>query len=144
MKENKNRIIVALIALVVVMGTIFFVNSNKGNDFDKTIHLEIVDDQGNVVLNEPMGTNAGTLAEALKEWDEKEYIELEYEDSEYGMFITGLGKTEAIEQNESKGLYWMYTSENNKACVADGFCTGADSLEIADEDSFVFTLSMMQ
>lgn len=144
MKENKNRILVALIALVVVIGSIFFINSNKGNDFDKTIHVEIVDENGDVLVNEPFGTNAGTLAEALKEWEEKDYIELVYENSEYGMFITGLGREEAILQDESKGLYWMYTSDNNKACVADGFCSSADSLEIADEDSFVFTLTKMQ
>ena len=144
MKQNKNRVIVALIVLVVVIGAMVFVNSNKGNDFDKVIHIQIVDEEENVLLNEPFGTNAGTLAEALKEWEEKDYIELAYENSEYGMFITGLGKEELVEQDESKGLYWMYSSDNNKACVADGFCSAADSLEIADDDSFVFTLTKME
>ena len=69
MKENKNRIIVAVIALFVVIGAIFFTNSNKGNDYDKVIHIKIVDEKNNVLLNEPFGTNAGTLADALKEWE---------------------------------------------------------------------------
>lgn len=144
MKQNKNRIIVALIALVVVIGAVFFINSNKGNDFDKTIQVKIVDEKGTVLLDEALGTNGGTLAEALKEWEENDEIELEYENSEFGMFITGLGKDEVVKQNEKEQLYWMYDSKNNKACVADGFCAGADSLEIADEDAFVFTLTSMK
>ena len=144
MKENKNRILAAIIALVVVVGGIFFVNSNKGNDFDKTIDVKIVDSKGEVVLEESLSTNGATLADALKEWKESGDIQLQFENSEYGMFITGMGKDELLEQDKNDGLYWMYDSENNKACVADGFCSGADSLEIADEDSFVFTLSKME
>ena len=97
-----------------------------------------------MLLDEAFGTNAGTLAEALKEWEENDQIELEYENSEFGMFITGLGKDEAIQQNEKEQLYWTYDSKNNKSCVADGYCSAANSLEIEDEDSFVFTLSKMQ
>ena len=141
MKKNKNRIIVAIVALVIVMGTIFFVNSNRGNHFDKTIDLKIVDEKGNVILDEAFGTNGATLAEALKEWDKEGLIELQFEDTQYGMFITGMGNEEVLEQNEKKGLYWTYDSKNNKACVADGFCSSADSLEIADKDSFIFTLT---
>ena len=45
MKENKNRILIAIVALAVVIGAIFFVNANKGNDFDKTIQVKIVDEK---------------------------------------------------------------------------------------------------
>lgn len=141
MKENRNRIIVAIIALIVLVGAIFFVNYKKGNDFDKTIQIKIVDDQGDVLFDEAVETNAGTLADVLKEMKEEDKIKLEYKNSDWGMYITGMGKDKLIQQNEKKQLYWVYDSKNNTSCVEDGFCSAADSLEIADQDEFVFTLT---
>ncbi|MEG1476048.1 MAG: hypothetical protein RSC10_09915 [Longicatena sp.] len=139
MNQKTKRIIVALIALVIVIGGIFtfnYMNQDKG---DKTISIIIKADNQEVYKSEEK-TNAGTLANLLKEMKEEKDIVLDYEQSAYGMYIKGMGKDKLMKEDKAKNMFWTYNSSNNKQCKAAGFCDGADSVKIQDKDAFEFEL----
>lgn len=138
----KKKVILVVGALLVLVLVIFGFNSYQkslGDDSSKNINIKIQTSE-NVILNEKFKTNAKTLEELLIELNQNKNIILEYQDSEYGMYITGLGKDELFKENPSEGLYWTFESSNNKVCLENEFCPAASSLEIADGDEFSFNL----
>jgi len=137
---NKNKkIVVALVALVFVISGIFVYRKMGQDKGDKEVQI-IMKVENNTIYDKTVDTNAGTLADLLKEMKEDKEIQMEYEDSGFGMFITGLGSDEIYSNDESASKYWVYNSSNNKQCVEAGFCDSADSLKIQDKDVFEFEL----
>jgi len=139
MKKTKS-IILALLCLLVVMAGIYFYPKLTQNEGVKKIGIVIIV-EGEVIYEKEVRTDTVNLKELLLELAEKHEIVLKYENSTYGMFITGMGVNTLYEVDASKGVYWVYTSENNKQCVAADYCDGADFLNIADGDRFEFSLS---
>lgn len=135
------QILGGLIALAIVVAGIFgwrYVNQDRGN---KELHIEIQVD-GEVIFDEDVKTNQGTLADLLKEMAAEGDIQLEYSNSAYGMYIQGLGNKDTLYKEDSNaGKYWNYGSQNNKQCAKSEFCDAADNLMIEDGDDFVFTLA---
>lgn len=137
-KKIKHILIAILLLVVVIVGYGWYQNQNldKGS---KTIELVIQVD-GSPIYTDKVHTDAAKLGDLLTELSQNGDIQLEVEDSAYGRFITGMGKEELYSQDEQAGRYWTYTSDNNVKCVADGYCSGIDLLEIQDGDRFVFNL----
>ena len=141
----KKKIMAIVLALLFLIGIVFgynsYKNNNEGEKCDKTITIDIYD-QDELIGNVKCNTNASTLGEALIELSENNQIKLKYSDSDYGMFIEGLGIDNLIEQSGNK--FWVYESDNNESCLKNGFCDAADILEIKDEDHFEFKLSVFE
>lgn len=141
---NKNTIIKILVALVVCVATFFGIKAmNKPNVVDGSKEIQItLENQGEEIGVVTAHTDKKLLSELLIELQEQGQIQFQYEDSDYGMYITGIGVKELVEQNAGDNLYWTYTSDNNKACQATGYgCDAASSVAIEDGDAFVFTLT---
>ena len=137
---NKNKkIVVALIALILVISGIFVYRMLGQDKGDKDISI-VIKVEDTTLYDKTVDTDAGTLADLLKEMEKNKEIKLEYEGGGYGMFITGLGSDKLYTNNESASKYWVYNSDNNKQCIDAGYCDGADDLKIKDGDSFVFEL----
>ena len=140
MNQKTKRIIIAIVALVVVIGAatlgMQYFGVNKG---DKEIQIKIVAN-GKTVYNETVDTDAEKLSQLLNEMKEDNDIKYESQKSTYGTYIVGLGKDKLIKEDKSANKFWVFSSDNNKQCKEAGFCDAADALNIADGDSFVFTL----
>lgn len=141
MNKKVKSILVAAILLVAIFGGLYIYQNVGGSSKDKTIEVLIKDNKDKTIFNEKVETNAKKLSNLLKEMKKDKKIKLDYEDGAYGMFITGMGVNTLLENDATKSLYWVYTSDNNKSCVKAGYCDAANTLKIADEDKFVFTLS---
>ena len=141
MKKSKS-IVLGVVALLVVMAGIYIYPKLTQNEGEKKIEIVIIV-EGEKIIEKEVRTNTVNLKELLLELEQKEVIILKYEESNYGMFVTGLGVDKLYEQDANNGIYWMYTSTNNKQCIAAGYCDGADFLNIDDGDSFEFNLSGM-
>lgn len=138
--NKKLRLGLAFLALVLVLVGVNVYRSNIGDDSSKYISIVIQDLDGTRVYEESVGTNAATLSELLIEMEANDEIEFVYEDSDYGMYITGMGADTLIEASDSEQTAWTFASDNNSVCVAAGWCPAASDLEIFDEDAFVFSL----
>lgn len=143
MSLKNKRILGAFLVLVFLIFGISFYNRSKGNEDSKTITIQIVVDN-ETIYQESVQTEAALLSDCLKEMKANKTIVLEYEDSTYGMYITGMGKDTLVYQDAAAGKYWVYDSENNKQCNASEYCDALDSLAIEDGDCFVFTLSSFE
>lgn len=136
---KRKQIFGGIIALVIVVAGIFCWRYMNGDHGDKELQIEIQVD-GEVIFDEAVKTNQGTLADLLKEMDTNGVIQLVYSNSTYGMYIQGMGKDQLYMEDTSASKYWNYSSKNNKQCAKNNFCDAADSLMIEDGDAFVFTL----
>lgn len=141
MKRKTKQILGAVIALVLVFGGMaawrYFAQDNE----DKTLQISIVVDKA-TIYEASVDTNAGTLADLLKEMAENQEIQLEYSQSAFGMYIQGLGSKEILyREDPNSGKYWVYDSKNNAQCAKNSFCDAADQLLIEDGDVFIFTLA---
>ncbi|MDF9824046.1 hypothetical protein M2475_000440 [Breznakia sp. PF5-3] len=139
-KKKTKQIVVAAIALIVVVAGIFLYQQLGQDKGDKEIHIMIKAD-GKTLYKESVDTDAGTLADLLKELEQEGEIKLDYEDQSYGMYIKGMGKNKLYKENPKANKYWVYSSENNKSCIEAGYCDAANALKITDQDYFVFELS---
>lgn len=141
---NKNTIIKILVALVVCAAAFFGIKAmNKPAVVEGAKEIKItLENQGEEIGTVTAKTDAELLSELLIELQTNKQIQLQYTESDYGMYITGLGVDELVEENAGDGLYWTYSSDNNKACQATGYgCDAASSVAIEDGDVFVFTLT---
>lgn len=138
-KDQALKVLIALIICLTCLGLYKVVNKPATEEGDKTITITIKNGDKEVGTVEEK-TNANLLSDALIEMEEEGDIQLKYTDSDYGMYIQGLGIDKLIKENSTKGKYWTYESSNNKACVANGFCDAASNLAISDGDEFTFTL----
>lgn len=139
MKKKITLIIAALLVLLIAFGGLNYYKSLQKDDSNKQITI-IIKDGDKEILNQTYSTNGTYLKDLLLELVDQNAILLQYQDSEYGMYITGLGTDELLLENPQKGMYWTYNSENNVSCVSDGYCQAASLLKIDDGDIFSFEL----
>lgn len=139
MNKKTKRLGIAFLGLILVLGLVYAGAKNLGDDTDKTIQV-IIKDDGKTLYDEKVDTNAKVLKDLLLEMEEDGKIVLEYEDSTYGMYITGMGKDKLHKEDAAAQKYWTYSSENNRSCQEASFCDSAEKLVIEDENIFVFTL----
>ena len=136
----KKKLILICAAVLMVFAILFgnhlYQKSIGNNDF-KTVTI-IMNKEGEEFFQKEIPTTSGTLEELLIEARDNKELMLEYQDSEFGMYITGLGNEELYVNDDSEKLYWTYSSDNNKTCLKESYCPGASSLEISDGDVFVF------
>ena len=143
MKAKTKQILVAVMALVIVIAGIYGYRTINADHGQKDITIQIIVDE-QTIYNDTVDTDAATLAALLKEMVAEKEIQLVYENSDYGMYIQGMGNDELHMEDPSHNKYWTYSSENNAQCAKSGFCDAADQLMIADGDTFVFTLSAFE
>lgn len=142
MKQKTKQILVAATALMIVVvgiATWNYVSQDRG---EKTVTITIKADD-HIIYQGDEKTNAGTLSILLKEMKEEKDIVLDYQKESFGMYIKGMGKEKLWLEDKVNNMYWTYTSSTNKQCLAAGFCDGADTLHIADQDSFLFELAKL-
>lgn len=140
MKKDTKRIIIAASLIGVMLGGYSIYKNTLGDSKEKKVEIVIEVDQ-NEIFHNTVSTNSKTLADLLNEMKDQKIIQLEAENSTYGMFITGMGTDQLYRQDAAQGLYWTYTSDNNEQCVKESFCPAADALAVQDQDTFVFVLS---
>lgn len=143
MNTKNKRILGAFLVLVCLIGGINLYNRSKGTKDLKEIQIQIEVDH-EIIFSETVETEAALLSDCLKEMSDKHQIVLQYENSAYGMYITGMGKDTLFEQDAAAGRYWVYDSDNNKQCKASEYCDALDSLAIEDQDSFMFSLNAFE
>lgn len=133
--KKKQKYIIAVIAVVLllVIGCVWKLNSDAQVGA-KTIILNITTKQQEKEIT--VHSDAETLSELLKEQRDLQAV---IEDGAYGSFLTSLlGEAQNMEQ----GPWWVYSSQNNKDCLAyGGMCPAMDELHIQDQDSFQFKLT---
>ncbi len=134
------KIILAVIALLFLVLAFAFCNRPEIQDSsDKLIKLSIKTAE-KTVLDASFNTKANTLKELLIELKDEQELLMDYENQSYGMYIKALGKDELYYEDMSRGLYWIYSSDNNKVCQASAFCPVADEITLENGDEFVFSL----
>ena len=138
MRKIRHILLAMLLLVVVVLGYGWYQNQQR-DEGNKTIEVTIQVDE-EVIYTDSVQTDAARLGDLLAELKQQGELLLEVEESAYGRFITGMGKDQLYMQDTAAGRYWTYSSDNNATCVADGYCSGIDSLDIQDGDRFVFTL----
>ena len=127
-KSNKKLIfgIVALLAVVAILATVFFVFREKPVEGAKAITIEIIDDAQNSTVYE-VNTDAEFLAGAMEDAEGLEFSG--YEDPTYGLTITTINGVTA--DFNTGNAYWSYY-------VNGGYCNyGASSQPVEDGDAFV-------
>lgn len=143
MKSKTKQILGALIALAVVVGAMFAWRTLSQDHGEKNIHIQIIVDAKNI-YDDTVDTDAGTLADLLKEMQADGKIQIAYSQSTYGMYIQGIGVDQLFNEEPANGKYWVYSSENNAQCLENNFCDAADLLMIEDGDEFVFELTAFE
>ena len=141
--SKTKRLMIALVVVVLVVACAMFMREQNKDHGQKEVQITIkVDDQ--VIYEAKEKTDASTLGNLLKEMNDEGDIKVVTENGQYGTFITAMGVDEVFSQDMNAQKFWTYTSENNKTCVADGYCSSVDTLNIYDQDKFVFELSQIK
>ena len=140
MKFNVKKILIALVAVVAVVVIGYNMSPLKGQEGEKEISITILNDEtGEVLLDSKViKTDAESLGEALVEHQEE--LEMEAEQSQYGLYITGFMGLSAKE-NGATGPWWMYSYESpsQNLEMPIGQAPGVDSLMIQDGDIVTFS-----
>lgn len=140
MKFNVKKILIALVAVVAVVVIGYNMSPLKGRGGEKEITITILNDEtGEVLLDSKViKTDAESLGEALVEHQEE--LEMEAEESQYGLYITGFMGLSAKE-NGATGPWWMYSYESpsQNLEMPIGQAPGVDSLMIQDGDIVTFS-----
>lgn len=139
LSTKMKQIAVAVVAIAVVLVGTFAYRELRQDNNQKEITITIIqgDDE---LFNQVVTTNAGTLADLLKEMKADGSIQLEYTTSAFGMYIIGMGVDTLYSEEPANNIYWVYSSPNNKQCVSDGYCDAVDALAIRNHDIFIFEL----
>lgn len=149
MKKKGILICGALLVLVLCFGGYYIWQQNQqgtqGSD-EVDINLTIIDastEDEYELYTGTVSTKQPTLSALLKEMKEDKIISLEYDDGQYGMYITGMGGAKSVNENPVENAYWLFTSDNNTECIAAEYCPVADQVFLHDGDTFVFRLEKM-
>ncbi|MEG0176254.1 hypothetical protein [Anaerorhabdus sp.] len=104
----------------------------------KAINIVVMDStQDNKELYKgTIHTDAETLGDALVEAKD---IKMVTEESAYGRYIVAL--CDVSQGSQEAGPWWLYESDNNESCKAQGMCMGIDETVIKDGDNFTFNLT---
>lgn len=130
----KKKIVIAVISIAILLGLGSFVkfqsDATKGN---KAIHV-VVKHEDETVYDKVLRSESETLHAFLAE---QTSLNVVMEEGAYGAYISAMldYASDAI-----KGPWWVYESENNETCIAQGMCPAIDQVMIQDEDTFTFTL----
>jgi len=140
MKFNVKKILIALVAVVAVVVIGYNMSPLKGQVGEKEISITILNGEtGEVLLDSKViKTDAESLGEALVEHQEE--LEMEAEESQYGLYITGFMGLSSKE-NGATGPWWMYSYESpsQNLEMPIGQAPGVDSLMIQDGDIVTFS-----
>lgn len=145
MKNNKTKIILSILIVVVMAATFLGVSSFlKGADGEKEIIVTITDEENSEIImdKKPFHTESENLGDFL--WENKDAFQVIMTDSEYGRFLEGLVGLNT--ENMAEGPWWMYSYESpsQNLNMEVGNAPGIDFLGIHDGDKveFVFTKNM--
>lgn len=131
-KQNKVSVLVVAVVLIALLGVgSYGIGKMKegGSGEEKSFTVQIQDQSSGV--DETIKAEGDQ--EVLEDWlrENKEEIGLIYNDSEYGMFVTGFYGDEADEGQQE----WWCVSENGESSEV-----GVGEIEIDDGDEFLFEL----
>lgn len=138
----KKKILIAagiiVFAIVALFGIQQLLPKQEVQVGAKTINVVIVneDDSNKELFKGEIHTDAETLGDALAEATE---IKMVTDKSDFGRFIISMCDVE--QGSFESGPWWLYSSDNNESCKAQGMCLGIDETLIADGDNFTFTLT---
>lgn len=111
--KNKRILLIAVIIIAllsIVMGALVACNDNDDTS-TKTVTVTLMDNEQTVT------TDKAYLGDVLKDLKSKGLVEFEYENSQFGMFITSIcGITPAI--NEFVGVYLSSDDPENAYLLA--------------------------
>ena len=140
MKLNVKKALIALVAIVAVVVIGFTISPMNKQEGDKSITITILNDETKETLleNKVLKTDADSLGDVLVQY--KDELQLEAEESEYGLYITGFLGLSAKE-NGATGPWWMdsYESPSQGLEMPIGQAPGVDSLMIHDGDMVTFS-----
>lgn len=142
-KKKISKVLYIVVAVVLVLAAAFAVVALKTDLFKKndvndgvqtTYSLSIVA-QGESVYDGDVTAAEGTvLFDSMVAALEEEDIEVVYQDSEYGAYITSIG---GHSEDGAQSLYWTFTVNGEMTME------GASSLVPVDGDEVVFTLDVL-
>lgn len=125
--ENKRNLAIVIIAAVlVVMGIIYALFSQRTESGAKSVTVAVVDDQG-TKTEYSCKTDAEYLLDVMKEL-EADGLTFGGEDSSYGLMIDTVNGLKA--DYEADGAYW-YFYVNGEACM-----NGVSTEPVHDGDAF--------
>lgn len=137
MKKNKKIGILAVIAIMIIIGalTLALNNSNKennniNNENLKTITISIYNKENENIYKENVNTDKQYLIEVL---ENNKNLEIKTEDSQYGKYITSI---KGIEQGDN--YYWSYYIDGAYAEV------GVSSCEVENNKTYDFKIEKFE
>lgn len=125
-KNNKKKIlgVAAFVALIAVMGILYFAFAQKAVEGSKSITIEVVNSQGESKVYE-LTTDAEYLAQAM---DEAEGLEYTAVDSMYGLTVQSVNGESAVYEVDK--AYWGFY-------VNGEYCNyGISQQPVMDGDAF--------
>lgn len=124
--KNKTKGLIALIIAIVVIGGVGFYFNQQANANLKSVTLQIVSKRDNVDKSNTYKTDDEFLGDLLKE---KNLVE--YEDSQYGMYIHGVDGL----KDDATNQYWWSILEDGQMATK-----GADQLPLKDGSTYTLEL----
>lgn len=126
-KKKKIAIGVGFVALIAIIGIVAGVLNHKETQAGgKEFQIEIVSERDDYSETETCSSDKEYLGEFLRE-----YEACEWQDTEYGLYITGFdGMEEDLDEQ-----YWWCVSVNGEDSTV-----GADEIPLEDGSVYTFTL----
>lgn len=137
MKDNKKKIIIGVICLLVlvaVFGVCFKVFGPKATKGAKHVTVEVVNSEG-AATDYELDTDAEFLRQAMDELGDQGFS-YEGTDSEYGVMISAINGETA--DYATDGAYWALYVNDEYGMY------GADSQPVADGDKYTWTYEKAQ
>ena len=127
-KKSKIILISVFVAIVVILaGVAAYLNFRPTTQGGKNFQIEIVSDRDSFSEVKECNSDAEYLGEFLRT-----YEDCEYEESEYGIYITGFAGMEQDLDNQ----YWWCVSVNGENSTL-----GADEIPLQEGEKYTFTLT---
>lgn len=137
---NVKKIIVAIVMVLIVCGVGYALSPMRGGTDEKEVTLTVLDGQRQEILldHQVFKTTASSLGEFLRE--NREALQLEAEESEYGLYITGILGLSA-KDNGASGPFWLYGYESKTQGITMpiGQAPSADQLMLYNQDEITFS-----
>ena len=133
-KSFKVELLVSIVIILLALGAVFVFrggfsnNKNEADTGQSKVEVNVVNENEDYDKTYSFETQEKTLGDLL----DKEKL-VEYQDSDYGRFITGV---DGMKADDSKQLWWSVEVNGESAQ------TGVDGIEIKDGDKY--TLRMME
>lgn len=133
-KSFKIELIVSILIILLAIGGVFLARGGFSNNKNTTqagqnnVEVNVVNEKEDYDKTYSFETEEKTLGDLL----DKEKL-VEYQDSDYGRYITGV---DGMKADDSKQLWWSVEVNGESSQ------TGVDGIEIKDGDKY--TLRMME